>query len=69
MVAKAKHCCPSTSPNPGWPSKKDGVAADSRYVGQHESPSLEIDDQVFIQRLTTEIDLAGDRDSADSGET
>ena len=68
MVAKAKHCCPSTKSMPGRRTKWGEVAVDPRYADQCESPTIEIDDQVFIQRFAIEIDLAGDPDSADSAE-
>ena len=52
----------------GRRTKWGEVAVDPRYADQCESPTIEIDDQVFIQRFAIEIDLAGDPDSADSAE-
>ena len=64
MVAKAKHCCPAASPLPGRPVQKGEAAEGIRHADQGESPSIEIDDRLYIQRLATEIDLDGDPDSA-----
>ena len=68
MVAKAKQSCPATSPKLGRPAQDGLATVDPRLADQLESPSIEIEDRVFLQRLATEIDLGGKPESADSTE-
>ncbi len=68
MVAKAKRCSPATSPRYGRVAQTGQATDGLQLADRPESPSIEIDDQVFIQRMAAETDLGGDPDSADSAE-
>lgn len=68
MISGAKKRCSAPVPS------GDPVAQDSQAIGgplsvDHlDSPSVEIDDQVYAQRLATVTDLDGDPGPPDPGD-